>query len=82
MSENCFNNNSDNPLTSRRADGGKKISEWIYFGYLVRSRVQPVSYSNNVSQDRDGCLSQGLHKPPTPLCLVLLGSMGGIQPQL
>ena len=28
MSEKCRNNNSDNPLTSRRTDGGKKT--WIF----------------------------------------------------
>ena len=31
MSEKCCNNNSDNPLTSRRTDGGKNCSH-VMFG--------------------------------------------------
>ena len=32
MSEKCYNNNSNNPLTSRRTDGGKKSfnRSWLY----------------------------------------------------
>ena len=32
MSERCRNNNSDNPLTCRRTDEGKKRAKWARLG--------------------------------------------------
>ena len=31
MSQKCYNNNSDNPLTSRRTDGGKKRWDGLFY---------------------------------------------------
>ena len=52
MSEKCRNNNSDNPLTFRRTDGGKNVEQFetkwqvvtledaTYFNSLIRSTNQ------------------------------------------
>ena len=35
MSEKCRNNNPDNPLTSRRTDGGKNYKKWKIQNFFI-----------------------------------------------
>ena len=62
MSEKCHtennNNNSDNPLTSRLTDGGKRQS--IKYGFL-----RPITPS--LHKFRLNSLEAGVSKIPTPL---------------
>ena len=47
MSGKCCNNNSDNPLTSHRTDGGKKQSDILTrcYGYIWREKIRWIHIS-------------------------------------